>query len=70
MSLAKPISDMGHAVKAIQQGDYNTPLPVVDDSELGHLARHINNLASALEQASAEQKQAIAQLIQAREEAE
>ncbi len=70
LSLAKPISDMGHAVRAIQQGEYNTPLPVVDDSELGHLARHINNLASALEQASAEQKQAIAQLIQAREEAE
>jgi signal transduction histidine kinase len=43
---------------------------VVDDSELGHLARHINNLASALEQASDEQKQAIAELIQAREEAE
>ncbi|MFJ4155696.1 ATP-binding protein [Pseudomonas sp. NPDC089752] len=70
LSLAKPISDMGHAVKAIQQGEYNAPLPVVDDSELGHLARHINNLASALEQASAEQKQAMAQLIQAREEAE
>ncbi|MEC4875839.1 ATP-binding protein [Pseudomonas sp. NC26] len=70
VSLAKPISDMGRAVKAIQEGDYNTPLPVVDDSELGHLARHINNLARALEQASAEQKQAIAQLIQAREEAE
>ncbi|MBA6114744.1 response regulator [Pseudomonas putida] len=70
VSLAKPISDMGRAVKAIQEGDYNTPLPVVDDSELGHLARHINNLARALEQASTEQKQAIAQLIQAREEAE
>jgi len=70
MSLAKPISDMGHAVKAIQQGEFNTQLPVVDDSELGHLARHINNLASALEQASTEQKQAMAQLIQAREEAE
>ncbi|MGJ7548378.1 ATP-binding protein [Pseudomonas alloputida] len=70
MSLAKPISDMGHAVKAIQQGEYNATLPVVDDSELGHLARHINNLANALDQASAEQKQAIAQLIQAREEAE
>ncbi|HYQ52504.1 MAG TPA: ATP-binding protein, partial [Pseudomonas sp.] len=70
LSLAKPISDMGHAVKAIQQGEYDAPLPVVDDSELGHLARHINNLASALEQASVEQKQAIAQLIQAREEAE
>ncbi|ORL66856.1 ATP-binding protein [Pseudomonas putida] len=70
MSLAKPISDMGHAVKAIQKGEFNVPLPVVDDSELGHLARHINNLASALDQASAEQKQAIAQLTQAREEAE
>ncbi|BBH45276.1 ATP-binding protein [Pseudomonas sp. KU43P] len=70
LSLAKPISDMGHAVKAIQQGEYDAPLPVVDDSELGHLARHINNLASALEQASVEQKRAIAQLIQAREEAE
>lgn len=70
LSLAKPISDMGHAVKAIQQGEYNTPLPVVDDSELGHLARHINNLAHALEQASDEQKHAIAELIQAREEAE
>ncbi|MBP2261376.1 signal transduction histidine kinase [Pseudomonas sp. BP8] len=70
MNLAKPISDMGHAVKAIQQGEFNVPVPVVDDSELGHLARHINNLASALEQASQKQQQAIAQLIQAREEAE
>nr|WP_178116426.1 ATP-binding protein [Pseudomonas brassicae] len=70
LSLSRPISDMGHAVKAIQQGDFNAPLPVVDDSELGHLARHINNLASGLAQASHEQQQAIAQLIQAREEAE
>ncbi|OCT27522.1 response regulator [Pseudomonas putida] len=69
-SLSKPISDMGHAVEAIQQGEFNAPLPVVDDSELGHLARHINNLASALDQASHEQSQAIAQLTQAREEAE
>ncbi|MGE7991181.1 ATP-binding protein [Pseudomonas sp. NPDC089554] len=69
-SLSKPISDMSHAVEAIQQGEFNAPLPVVDDSELGHLARHINNLASALDQASNEQQQAIAQLIQAREEAE
>ncbi|MDH0731866.1 ATP-binding protein [Pseudomonas sichuanensis] len=70
MSLSKPISDMGHAVKAIQQGDFDAPLPVVDDSELGHLARHINNLASALDQAAHEQQQAMGQLIQAREEAE
>ncbi|QXH58292.1 response regulator [Pseudomonas maumuensis] len=69
-SLSKPISDMGHAVRAIQQGDFNAPLPVVDDSELGHLARHINNLANALDQAAEEQQQAMGQLIQAREEAE
>lgn len=70
MSLSKPISDMGLAVRAIQQGDFNTPVPVVDDSELGHLAAHINNLAFALEQASDEQRQAMAQMVQAREEAE
>lgn len=69
-SLSMPISDMGHAVKAIQQGEFNAPLPVVDDSELGHLARHINNLANALDQASREQRQTIAELVQAREEAE
>ncbi|WP_175651638.1 response regulator [Pseudomonas sp. Marseille-P9899] len=69
-SLSEPIRDMGHAVKAIQKGDFNTPLPEVDDSELGHLARHINNLASGLAQASREQEQAMAQMTQAREEAE
>ncbi|QWA27043.1 response regulator [Pseudomonas sp. RC3H12] len=69
-SLSRPISEMGHAVRAIQQGDFNAPLPVVDDSELGHLAQHINNLASALDQAAHEQQQAMGQLIQAREEAE
>lgn len=69
-NLSKPISDMSNAVKAIQQGDYKTPLPVVDDGELGSLAQHINNLAAGLEQASREQQTAIAQLTQAREEAE
>ena len=69
-NLSRPISDMSKAVKAIQQGDYKRPLPVVDDGELGSLAQHINNLAEGLEQASREQQSAIAQLIQAREEAE
>jgi len=69
-SLSEPISAMGNAVKAIQQGDYSTPLPIVDDAELGSLSRHINNLADGLEQASREQQQAMAQLIQTREEAE
>lgn len=68
--LAKPISAMGHAVKAIQDGDFKTALPIVDDGELGNLARHINNLAAGLELASREQQQAMSQLIQTREEAE
>ncbi|MHC8306880.1 ATP-binding protein [Pseudomonas sp. PB3P13] len=69
-SLSKPIRDIGDAVKAIQLGDYKTPLPIVDDAELGALSQHINNLARGLEQASREQHQAMAQLIQTREEAE
>ncbi|WP_347904854.1 response regulator [Pseudomonas purpurea] len=68
--LSKPLRDIGNAVKAIQQGDYKTPLPIVDDTELGALSRHINNLANGLEVASREQHQAMAQLIQTREEAE
>ena len=68
--LSQPISAMGDAVKAIQDGNYNASLPVVDDSELGDLSRHINNLAGGLEQASQEQQQAMGQLIKAREEAE
>ncbi|MDH4554175.1 response regulator [Pseudomonas sp. BN417] len=68
--LSQPISAMGEAVKAIQAGDYSASLPVVDDSELGDLSRHINNLASGLQQASHEQQQAMDQLIKAREEAE
>lgn len=70
LSLSQPISDMGEAVKAIQQGHYNTRLPVADDGELGDLARHINNLAYGLKHASREQQQTINQLIQTREEAE
>ena len=69
-SLSQPIRDIGDAVKAIQNGDFKTPLPIVDDTELGALSQHINNLASGLELASRKQQQAMAQLIQTREEAE
>lgn len=69
-NLSRPIMAMSNAVNAIQRGDYKTPLPVVDDGELGSLAQHINNLADGLAKASREQQSAIAQLIQAREEAE
>ncbi|MBC2659986.1 response regulator [Pseudomonas sp. MSSRFD41] len=68
--LAQPIRAMSNAVRAIQEGDFKTPLPIVDDGELGNLARHINNLAAGLELASREQQQAMSQLIQTREEAE
>lgn len=68
--LSAPISTMGQAIEAIQSGDYKTSLPILDDGEIGDLARHINNLASGLDRASREQEQAISQLISAREEAE
>ncbi|WP_455926108.1 response regulator [Pseudomonas putida] len=70
LSLARPISEMGLAVKAIQEGDFKAPLPVVDDAELGNLAQHINNLAKGLDKAGREQQQAIEQLISTREQAE
>jgi signal transduction histidine kinase/CheY-like chemotaxis protein len=70
LSLSQPISAMSDAVKAIQHGDFTTPLPVADDAELGDLARHINNLALGLEKAGREQKQAMDELIRTREEAE
>ncbi|WP_040261404.1 response regulator [Pseudomonas massiliensis] len=68
--LSQPIRDMGAAVKAIRQGDFKATLPVERDSELGALAQHINDLAQGLEQASREQREAMQQLIQTREEAE
>ncbi|MBD1586573.1 ATP-binding protein [Pseudomonas typographi] len=69
-SLSQPISDMSEAVKAIRRGEFRTTLPEEPGSELGELARHINDLALGLEQASLEQREAMAQLIQTREEAE
>jgi signal transduction histidine kinase/CheY-like chemotaxis protein len=69
-SLSQPIGAMGRAVKAIQEGDFQAPLPIVDDSELGNLATHINNLAKGLEQASHEQRKAMQELIETREQAE
>jgi signal transduction histidine kinase len=68
--LSQPIRNMGAAVKAIRQGDFKATLPVEGDSELGALAQHINDLAQGLEQASREQREAMQQLIQTREEAE
>lgn len=69
-SLARPIQAMGQTVKAIQAGNYQARLPETDRSELGELARHINHLAAALDQAQTEQQRGIAQLVAAREDAE
>ncbi|MBH3339160.1 response regulator [Pseudomonas mendocina] len=68
--LAQPLSAMGQALERIQSGDYRPSLIERGNDELTDLARHINNLACALEKSGLEQQQAIAQLIQAREESE
>lgn len=68
--LAQPISAMGQALERIQNGDYRPSLQERGNDELTDLARHINNLASALDRSGREQQQAIAELIQAREESE
>lgn len=68
--LSQPLSAMNDAVKAIQSGNYQTTLPEVGDGELAVLARHINNLASGLNNAALEQQQAMTLLIKAREESE
>jgi signal transduction histidine kinase/ActR/RegA family two-component response regulator len=68
--LAQPLSAMGQALERIQNGDYRPSLVERGNDELTDLARHINNLACALEQSGREQQRAIAELIQAREESE
>ncbi|VXD01658.1 Histidine kinase [Pseudomonas sp. 8Z] len=68
--LAQPISAMGQALERIQNGDYSQPLRARGNDELTDLARHINNLAATLDSSAREQQQAIAELIQAREESE
>ncbi|WP_425915035.1 ATP-binding protein [Pseudomonas sp. GWSMS-1] len=68
--LSQPLSAMGDAVSAIQAGNYQTILPEVGEGELQALARHINNLAHGLANASEEQQRAMTLLIQAREQSE
>lgn len=68
--LARPLSMMSKAVTEIQKGNYQTSLPELGNRELANLAKHINSLAMALNNASREQQQAMTLLIKAREEAE
>ena len=69
-SLARPLSAMGQALEAIKAGDYRRSLAETDSGELGDLARHINALAADLERTCREQREAMQQLIQTREDAE
>jgi signal transduction histidine kinase/ActR/RegA family two-component response regulator len=68
--ISQPISAMAQAVKAIEAGNFNAPLPQTGNAELGDLARHINSLAEGLAQAHQEQQQAIDLLVHTREESE
>lgn len=68
--ISQPISAMAQAVKAIEAGNFNVPLPQVDNAELGDLARHINSLAKGLEQANQEQQATINLLVHTREESD
>jgi signal transduction histidine kinase/ActR/RegA family two-component response regulator len=68
--ISQPISAMAQAVKAIEAGNFNAPLPQTGNAELGDLARHINSLAKGLAQANQEQQQAIDLLVHTREESE
>jgi two-component system, sensor histidine kinase len=68
--ISQPISAMAQAVKAIEAGNFDAPLPQTDNAELGDLARHINSLAKGLAQANQEQQQAIDLLVHTREESE
>jgi signal transduction histidine kinase/ActR/RegA family two-component response regulator len=68
--ISQPISAMAQAVKSIEAGNFNAPLPQTDNAELGDLARHINSLAKGLEQANQEQQDAINLLVHTREESE
>lgn len=68
--LARPLSAMGRTLEAIKAGDYQPSLEESDSGELGDLARHINSLAIELDRSGREQREAMQQLIQTREEAE
>lgn len=68
--VATPISQMAHAVRSLQSGQYHIQLPTNAQPEFGQLLQHINELADALEQTRRQQALNVEALIQAREEAE
>ncbi|WP_185266642.1 ATP-binding protein [Halopseudomonas xiamenensis] len=69
-ALATPLVQMSQAVQALQDGRLQTRLQVNEDSQIGELMNNINHLAATLQQAEAQQREAMAALIAAREQAE
>lgn len=69
-SLSKPLTQMGSSLQALNDGQYDQRLPRFDEGEIGQVAEHINTLTQTLTHSRAQQEQAIAELVRAREDAE
>src|SRR5690606_27954783 len=69
-AFALPLVEMRRAVQALQDGRLGTRLKVRERNQIGELMNNINRLATTLEEAQAQQQQAMAELINAREQAE
>lgn len=69
-SLAKPLAQMRDAVQALQDGHLQTRLNAPQDNQIGGLMKNINRLAETLEKTEQQQREAMAELVSAREHAE
>ena len=69
-ALATPLVQMSKAVQALQDGRLETRLQINEDSQIGELMNNLNHLAATLQQAELQQREAMAALIAAREQAE
>ncbi|SDS42342.1 Signal transduction histidine kinase [Halopseudomonas litoralis] len=69
-AFALPLVEMRKAVQALQDGRLNTRLKVHENNQIGELMSNINRLAVTLQQAELQQREAMAELVAAREQAE
>ncbi|PRB82119.1 ATP-binding protein [Pseudomonas sp. MYb185] len=69
-ALATPLIQMRQSVQALQDGRLDARLQVNEDSQIGELMTNINRLAATLQQAEVQHREAMAELIAAREQAE
>lgn len=69
-ALALPLEDMRKAVQELQDGRLDTRLKVRENNQIGELMTSINRLAASLQQAETQQRDAMAELASAHEQAE